>query len=728
MTKPTYRDGNFWVGDRPYFMVAAEYAFCRERRADWRDRLTKLRDAAVNTITFYIPWRHHLQLAGEERWFDFEGQTKDSRDLRGFLETIREFGFWLIAKPGPFVHFELNVGGLPDLVCPSYNPGVPPARRHHGRPAVWTYDASQLPAPLEPTFDNLAREWLEAVGEVLRPYCAADGPIVALQMNDETLYCTSNDPPWHIGFEPTGVQFYQDLMRERYGDIATYNRLHGTAHVSFDFVRPPALPRVDAEAGPHAPPQGREDLLRFIDWAEHQWRLRRDLYVRYAEYLDIDLPYLTNYAGLTPPIDENVPDLQDSAKEPIPHDFVRLYPEWWFAMNRIERDAADYHYGMISWLGVAAYDREIFDRYVNTARRARGPNMEENWGFGTLYDPRSRHAIVPVYQTLVSLAAGASGYVVFTGTSSDHWDATLDRITKLQHPTFPSHAPIDEHGACRPMYRSAQMLNRWFARHGEALLTCRQEVDAAYLLYAPYAAVSSWIPDERYWRVPEASIPRCGREGCEEFSRAAAEGGYGFAMFELDAAPDALWDECKSVAMHLAFFMDDEAQERLAAWIERGGRAFLSGPLPEVDLTWQPCTVLKDAVRAAQAAGNPRVVYRETNLFADGQFAEQLAAAGLQPRLRVSPGLRAFLHRGPEDDFVFFFHFEGSGPHGVEYDGLRIDLRLGPKTCGVLRLQGERIVAHVVKGHNEVEEIEADVEIRLGGQTIQGRGDFSSEG
>lgn len=727
MTKPTFRDGSFWVGDRPYFLVAAEYAFCRERRSDWRDRLTKLREAAVNTITFYIPWRHHLQLDGSRRWFDFDGQTKDSRDLRGFLDTVREFGLWLIAKPGPFVHFELNVGGLPDLVCPSYNPGVPPARRHHGRPAVWTYDASQLPAPLERTFDDLAREWLSAVGEVLRPYCGAEGPIVALQMNDETLYCTSNDPPWHIGFEPSGVRYYQQLVQARYGDIAAYNRLHGASHAAFEFVRPPALPEAGASEGARACPGTREDLLLYVDWAEYQWRLRRDLYVRYKEYLGIDLPYLTNYAGLTPPIDENVPDLQESAKEPIPRDFARLYPEWWFAMNRIERDAGDYHYGMISWLGVAAYDREVFDRYVNTARRARGPNMEENWGFGTLYDPRSRHALVPVYQTLVSLAAGASGYVIFTGTSSDHWDATLDRITKLQHPTFPSHAPIDEHGRRRPMYESARMLNRWFARHGAALLDCRQPIDVAYLLYAPYAAVSSWIPDERYWRLADESIPRCGREGCEEFSRAAAAGGYGFAMFELDAAPDELLESCGAVAMHLAFFMDAAAQRRLAAWIERGGRAFLSGPLPTMDLTWQPCTILRDAVRASQAGGASRVVYRESNLFADGAFDRVLAAAGVEPRLRASVGLRAFLHRGEREDFVFFFHFDGEGPHRIEYDGRRIELRLGPKSCGVLRLQGDRIAAYLVKAHNEVEDIEADVEIRFGDQAIQGRGDFSSE-
>ena len=82
-------------------------------------------------------------------------------------------------------------------------------------------------------------------------------------------------------------------------------------------------------------PRAREDLLRYVDWAEFQWRLRRDLYVHYKEYLDINLPYLTNYAGITPPIVENVPDAKEHASERFPPT-MPLYAEWWFALNRIE--------------------------------------------------------------------------------------------------------------------------------------------------------------------------------------------------------------------------------------------------------------------------------------------------------------------------------------------------------------------------------------------------------
>jgi beta-galactosidase len=724
MPEITYRDGRFWRDGQPFFLIAADYPYFRDRRDNWQDRLEKQKAAGVNTITFYIPWRHHLRFddAGG-RFYDFTGSTKDSRDVIGYMQRIEALGLYMIVKPGPFIHSELNIGGLPDLVSPSFNPGMPAARRHHGQPAYWSYDASILPAALEPKFDDLAREWLETVRDVIRPFVRPGGPVIALQPNDETLYCTSNDPPWQIGYEPSGVRYHQQLLAERYGDIATYNKLHGTEHAALEFAQPPKLAPAEQSAVAK-----REDVLRYVDWAEYQWRLRRDIYVRYKEYLDIDLPYLTNYAGITPPIVENVPDHKDHASEKIPADLAPQYPEWWFAMNRIERDAADCHYGMISWLGVAAYDRDVFDRYINTARRARGINMEENWGFGTLYDHRSRYPVVPFFQTLASVAGGATGYVIFTCVNTEYWDPTLDRITKLQCNTFPSHAPIDEHGVCHPMYDTATMLNGWFAKHGDDFLQAEVEFDCAYLLYAPYAAVSSWIPDERYWKLKDSGIPRCGREGFEEFSRSMQQAGYAPAMFELDAAPDEYFHKPRALALHSAFYMDAESQERLARFIERGGRLFISGELPTVDLTWQPCTRLKEAVEGALKRKAAEVVYQKENLFADGRFAERLAAAGIESNVRTSPDLRAHVYRNGDDYFVFFFNFDVAGSHQkfIEFYGRRLELTVGSKTSGVVRVTDDRLAGWLVKGRNEVEDLSDRVSISLDGKQIDGTGDFSS--
>ena len=561
---------------------------------------------------------------------------------------------------------------------------------------------------------------------VIQPFDRPDGPLIGIQLVDETIYCTSNDPPWRIGYEPSGMRYYHKLLAEEYGELSTYNRLHGTDFAAWDFIPAPRL----HEAKNLATPKRREDLLLYVDWARYQWRYRRDLYARYKEYLGIDVTYLTNYAGITPPIEENVPDLKAEAVEEVPQDYQRLYSEWWLAMNRVDTDVDVHEYGLISWLGVAAYDPAVFDRYINTAMRARGINMEENWGFAKLYDERSKFPMIPVFQTLVSIAGGATGYDIFVGVSSDYWDETLDRITKIQHPTFPSDAPLDEHGNKRALYRAAEFLCNWFRDHGDALLTCEPATDVAYLLYAPYAAVSSWIPDSSYWGLEGRGIPRCGHEGLEEFSRSCQESGYAVAMFELEAADEERLSESRALALHSAFFMDRESQTKLATYVRAGLPLFISGDLPTVDLQWEPCTVLKDAVEQAAAGATASVVYRKENLFADGKFPATLENAGIQPLVTYSENMRAYVHRSPNTDesFVFFFNFDVDGSHKktIEFEGSTLALTLGSKTCGVLRIREGKIVAHLIKGENEVESIKSSIRVAWKEQVIEGDGDLTS--
>jgi beta-galactosidase len=726
-----YRHGRYYRDGKPLFLVCTEYHYHRDKRENWKDRLTKLRDSGAQSINFYIPWRHHMIIRDDRRVYDFTGQTKDSRDVVTWMKTIESLGLYMVVKPGPFIHSELNVGGLPDVVSPSFAQAMPAQRRHHGRMALWGYDASALPAPFDESFDALCREWLEQVRAIVKPFVRDGGPVIGIQMNDETIYCSSNDPPWHIGYEPSAMAFFHELLRRRYGSIEHYNIVHQTNYPGFDLVPAPKLPKSPEDAAKiGAIPTSPSNVVAYIDWAEHQWKMRRDNYVRYKNYLGFELPHLTNYAGITPPIVENVPDQQEHAKEPISPDFAPLYPEWWFAMNRVDQDAANgaYEYGMISWLGVAAYDEGVFNRYINTARRARGINMEENWGFATLYDHRSKDPIVPFYQTLASIAGGATGYVIFLGVSTDYWDDDLDRTTKKQYPTFPSHAPIDEHGNLRPMYDTMKMLNEWFVENGEALLQCDIQTDVAYLLYAPYAAVSSWIPDDRYWKVPGHAIPRCGRHGLEECSLSLQQAGYTVGMFELESADHQQMTTPRALAIQSSYFMDAGAQRKLASFLRQGGKLFISGEIPALDLEMRPCTILKEALDEKPAGA----IYRQQNFFADGQFAQHVSAAGILPTFSYSPGMRAYIHRGSDDIFVFFFSFDLAGSHQKEisFQGPAgketIRLTLGSKTSGVVRIHAGSLAGYMVKGVNEVEGTSSKIRIEYSGSVIEAEGDFTS--
>jgi beta-galactosidase len=748
MSSITYRDGRFLRDGVPLFFVGVEYQYYRDRRDAWAERLDQIAAAHANVICFYVPWRHHVvhDPATGAVSYDFDGATLDSRDLRTFLSLCEERGLYMLAKPGPFVHSELNIGGLPDIASPSFNRGIEPCRVHDGRPLYWEYDHSLMPAPDDPGYDEAVRHWLAAAGEVLRPHAHPAGGIIAVQLNDETLYCTSNDAPWHFGYDAPSVRRFHAMLAEKYGSLAAYNAAHGTAYGSLSFVAPPRLD----PSRPAASSVG--EVLALADWGEFQWRIRRDAYARYKGYLGIDLPCLTNFAGITPPIAENVPDMKEAPTKDSPPEYLPLYADWWLAQNRVDLDRDVYHYGMISWLGVAAYNvqdassdppadvggNEVFHRYVATARRRRGVNVEENWGFSKLYHPLSKHPVICFFQTLASVAGGCTGYVVFTGVNHAYWPDDLDRVTRLQHPTFPDAAPIGEHGETGPMYDAMSLLNGWFAAEGSALLRAEPEIDCRLLSIPEWAAVSSWVPSDADWSVPGHAVPRAGTGAIEPAVRVFNRAGVGYGIAELAALSAAELAATPISAIRLAFFMAEADQRKLVGYVRGGGTLLACGEPPALDDRMRPCTVLADFL-ATRPAG---VVWGDPDLLADeAALVAALRRAGWSPRVTYPDGTCALVHRapaaaaggaaaGPGDDdlFVFFFEFARGGPNvrTIEVHGRRLDLVTGPKTCGAVRVRGDRLVSWLVKGVNEYEGVAAEVRIRwAGGDEVVVHGDGS---
>ena len=72
----------------------------------WRDRLEKMRDAGLNTVDVYYAWNYHSDEPGS---YDFSGP----RNVDLLHDMIEEAGMYLIARPGPYICAEIDLGGLP---------------------------------------------------------------------------------------------------------------------------------------------------------------------------------------------------------------------------------------------------------------------------------------------------------------------------------------------------------------------------------------------------------------------------------------------------------------------------------------------------------------------------------------------------------------------------------------------------------------------------------------
>lgn len=79
-----------------------------------RDRFLKMKAAGYNTVDIYFNWNFHSKSNGQ---YDFSG----IKDVKKVLETAREVGLYVIARPGPFINAEVNAGGFPFWVLKKKN-------------------------------------------------------------------------------------------------------------------------------------------------------------------------------------------------------------------------------------------------------------------------------------------------------------------------------------------------------------------------------------------------------------------------------------------------------------------------------------------------------------------------------------------------------------------------------------------------------------------------------
>jgi hypothetical protein len=96
----------FTVNDRDMFLYGAAFHYPRCPRELWHDRLMKLRAAGFNVIETYVFWNYHEPTEGNADLSEFEA----------FVKLAGSMGFYIIARPGPYVCAEWDSGGFPRWV------------------------------------------------------------------------------------------------------------------------------------------------------------------------------------------------------------------------------------------------------------------------------------------------------------------------------------------------------------------------------------------------------------------------------------------------------------------------------------------------------------------------------------------------------------------------------------------------------------------------------------
>jgi beta-galactosidase len=187
----------------------------------WDETLAAVRDLGFAAVETYVPWAVHELAPGE---YDF-GTRDGQRDLGKFLERTRAAGLKCLLRPGPHINAELTFFGFPERILADPAMQAVTAR---DTPAFLPAPPRAFPVPSYASrrFLAAAAEWLRAFAEVVRPHLHPDGPVVAIQVDNECGYFFRGGP-YDLDYHPDAIARYREFLAARYGDDAGLAAAYG---------------------------------------------------------------------------------------------------------------------------------------------------------------------------------------------------------------------------------------------------------------------------------------------------------------------------------------------------------------------------------------------------------------------------------------------------------------------------------------------------------------------
>ncbi len=255
--KVQLKRGRILVGDQETSLLSGAIHYWRLNPNSWEKILNSIRDMGLETIETYIPWEFHEI---EKDVFDFKGETDSRRDLVGFLELTKEMGFWLIARPGPYIYAEWVNMGVPTDVAAYHR--------------------------LHEYFISRAQNYLRAVCEVLVPFQASQGGhITMLQADNESdpfEYCYEEQ--LGLGKQPG---MFHEYLRAKYDSIDELNQRWDSSYSSFENAKAVMSPV-------ELTPEYNVRYLDFIHFRADYINKCVDFYAKELRRNGIDVPMLHN--------------------------------------------------------------------------------------------------------------------------------------------------------------------------------------------------------------------------------------------------------------------------------------------------------------------------------------------------------------------------------------------------------------------------------------------------
>jgi len=432
-------------------VILGDYPYYRASPDRWLENLHELKSQGVDLVSFYLPWRFHETADAPGTAFDFSGATDPQRDVRLLLKQVGRAGLVALVKPGPFIHAEVQFGGLPDRL------GQPdrhiPVVGLSGRPL--TSQAAPLPSLRDPNVRVEVERWMEAVvAEVIVPFAAPAGPIVAMQLGNEGLYGDGNAPVTAQDASQPALDAFRAWLRR----------------------------------------QGLDDLVATVRADPEQWPV--GLRTRWSRWCGEELAAQWDWlAGMLP---ENLSTLLNVPLAPVSGTPSAL--DGW--ASRTTAVAGTPHLGgHTEWLGNASTEPDTFAAHLFGIQVADTDVVEANWGF-TWADQGFARPAGPLFNALLALMLGSTTCAVYTACVTESWGSLIDMdpdglraecVDPVLHaPPYCPGAPTTESGQPGATAEALRLLRDFLRRCGSGLHTATPVVDAVLEIDRRLAEEQAW--------------------------------------------------------------------------------------------------------------------------------------------------------------------------------------------------------------------------------------------
>jgi beta-galactosidase len=551
---PIQFDGNcFKVDGKPFYLISGEFHYFRVPKKDWKARMDLFKQAGGNCIATYIPWLLHEP---EEGRFVFGGGD-GVHDLEDFLNTARDAGLYVIARPGPYQYSELKFAGLPGWLVEGH-PELR-AKTREGKDIL-----TESVSFVHPAFQAKAKAWFDRVCPILARHTIANGgPVAFVQLDNEVMglhlwFGSLDYNPASMGFGKKEGRYPQYLWR-KFGSVEKMNYDYGGQFTSFHQVKPPD-------------PDGATD--------EFELRRRKDYF---EFYLETVAEYFQTLAGWIRAAGIEVPLVHNSGNP----DMNALFTGMAGKMGKTFLLGSDHYYNLgqdwpqnnptpqyalnafcsLEMLRLMGYPPTVFEMPSGSC---------SDWPPVTAEDAKACY--------LANLAFGMKGlnYYIFTGGPNPPGAGVTTDL-------YDYGAPVGAKNEIRPLYNVQKDLAA-FLQKNPWLSEARREFDCRFALdFENARSRHFWKSAGNYGLTGDDSWSFL-RKGVLTSTLCA-----GLSPVFCDLGSDAWLDNVTNpVVVVSSPAMSAAKQMRIVEFLKKGGQVLLTPVIPGLDDRFNACTILRE--------------------------------------------------------------------------------------------------------------------------------------